>query len=167
MTFAPRTWTVGETVPAATMNTEIRDQFNSMFDAWTGWTPTWTGATTNPVLGNGTMTGRYMKWGRTCHVSMEIVMGSTTTYGSGAWSFTLPFTAAAAVGSRIGLAQALSSGSGRAPGHIVVSPAATTFSPFFPASTSVSFLGNAGAANPFAWASTNSLRTAFVYETAA
>ncbi|MCX5114588.1 hypothetical protein OOK13_40220 [Streptomyces sp. NBC_00378] len=165
MTFAPRTWVVGEVVTGAVMNQEIRDQFNSMFDTWTGWTPTWTAATTNPALGNGSMTGRYMKWGRTCMVNLELTMGSTTTYGAGVWSFSLPFTAASAVGSRVGMAQALG-GSNRAAGQLIVAPAATTLTCFFPASTSVSFLSNNGATNPFTWAATHQLRASFTYETA-
>lgn len=165
MTFTPRSWVVGETVTAAMLNAEIRDQFASMFDTWTSYTPTWTAATTAPVLGNGSIVGRYMKIGRTCWVNVEMTMGSTTTYGAGQWSWTLPFTAAASVGSRIGAAQALAS-TARVAGHIVVSSAATTISAFFPASTSVSFLSNNGASNPFTWAAANQFRTSFVYETA-
>lgn len=164
MTFSPRTWVVGETVTAAMMNSEIRDQFNSMFSAWTPYTPTWTAATSNPVLGNGTIVARYMKWGRTCTVAVEQTMGSTTTYGSGQWSWTLPFQATTTTAARIGDAQALSAS--RIAGHIVVASGATTFSAFFPASTTVSNLGNNGASNPFTWAATNVFRTVFTYETA-
>ncbi|MET9517044.1 hypothetical protein [Streptomyces sp. NPDC002994] len=98
MTFTPRTWVVGETVSAAIMNQEIRDQFNSMFAAWTSFTPTWTGATTNPSLGNGTLVGRYMKIGRTCKVSMILTIGSTSTFGSGNLRLSLPFTGASVTG---------------------------------------------------------------------
>lgn len=94
MTFAPRTWAVGEVVPAAVMNTEIRDQFNSFFGAWTAYTPSWTAATTNPVLGNGTLVGQYMKVGRTCTVAIMLTIGSTSTFGSGFWRISLPAQAA-------------------------------------------------------------------------
>jgi hypothetical protein len=94
VTFTPRTWAVGETVTAAYMNTEIRDQFNSMFAAYTAYTPTWTAVTTNPSLGNGTLVGQYMKIGRICLITWQLTMGSTTTYGSGSWRMSLPFTAA-------------------------------------------------------------------------
>ncbi|GGZ28390.1 hypothetical protein GCM10010387_22300 [Streptomyces inusitatus] len=94
MTFAPRTWSVGEVVTAAMLNVEIRDQLNSMFAAWTSYTPTWTGATTNPAIGNGTLVGRHMKIGRTCHVHARLIVGSSTTFGSGNLSLGLPFTAA-------------------------------------------------------------------------
>lgn len=93
MTFTPRTWVVGEVVSAALMNQEIRDQWNTVLGGWTAYTPVWTAATTNPSLGNGTLTGQYMKIGRTCHVMIKLVMGSTTTYGSGSWRISLPFQA--------------------------------------------------------------------------
>lgn len=95
MTFSPRTWVVGEVVSAALLNQEIRDQYNSFFGAWTSYTPVWAAATTNPVLGNGTLTGRYMKVGRTTTVAIKLTMGSTTTYGSGIYRWSLPAAAAA------------------------------------------------------------------------
>ncbi|MFI8962043.1 hypothetical protein ACIGO8_08000 [Streptomyces sp. NPDC053493] len=164
MTFAPRTWVVGEVVTAATMNQEIRDQLNSMFAAWTSYTPTWTASTTNPVLGNGSLTGVYMKVGRTCHVQVELSCGTTTTYGSGNWSLGLPFTSTNSGGLRIGVAQA--SGSIRAAGQVTVNTSASTFGLWFPATGSVSNLSAATATVPYTWASTNFLRCSFTYETA-
>jgi hypothetical protein len=64
--------------------------------AWTAYTPTWTAATTNPSIGNGTLAGRYRKVGRTVQFTFELNFGSTTNVGSGAYSFGLPV---AAVGS--------------------------------------------------------------------
>ncbi|WP_455360028.1 hypothetical protein [Streptomyces sp. SYSU K21746] len=162
MTFTPRTWVVGETVTAALMNQEVRDQFNSMFAAWTSYTPSWTAVTTNPVVGNGTITGRYMKFGRTCHVQIDLVTGSSTTYGSGAYSMSLPFTAAS-VGQRAGLAHAFLSQ--RYLGQTLVSTGATTALIFFPASGSVSNLSQAANNVPFTWANGTQLRLTLDYET--
>lgn len=64
--------------------------------SWHTYTPTWTTSGTSPSLGNGTLTGRYMKIGRTVHVVVEFTAGSTTTFGTGTWSFTLPLTAGGA-----------------------------------------------------------------------
>lgn len=100
MTFTPRTWVIGEVVSAALMNQEIRDQFNSFFGAWTTYTPTWIaegGAA--PTLGNGTLTGRYAKIGRTVDWVIQLTWGSTTVAGGGGasenWAFTLPASPAA------------------------------------------------------------------------
>jgi hypothetical protein len=57
---------------------------------WGTWTPTWSGSTTNPVLGNGTLVGRYLQVGKTVSFKINLTMGSTTTYGSGAYGWTLP-----------------------------------------------------------------------------
>lgn len=59
--------------------------------AWTTFTPTWTGATTNPAIGNGTLSGRYLRlFGRTYLTQFFILAGSTTTFGTGQWSLSLP-----------------------------------------------------------------------------
>lgn len=63
---------------------------------WTTYVPVWTGTGSNPVLGNGTLTGRYKKVGWTVHYYISLVMGSTTTYGGGRWDITLPAAAAPA-----------------------------------------------------------------------
>lgn len=60
-------------------------------DAWQSYALSWTGATTNPVIGNGTITARYIKpTAHTVAVSVVIFLGSTSTKGSGAYSFSLP-----------------------------------------------------------------------------
>lgn len=86
---SPRTWVSGEDVTAALMNTHVRDNLKALTE-FQSYTPTWTGATTNPVLGNGTKTGAYVQAGDVVDFYVSIAMGSTTTYGSGAWILTLP-----------------------------------------------------------------------------
>lgn len=87
---APRTWVALEEPSAAVFNLHVRDNFKAIGDAWTAYTPTWTANTTNPVIGNGTITGAYRQAGK--HVSFRIVIvaGSTTTWGSGAYRFSYP-----------------------------------------------------------------------------
>jgi hypothetical protein len=66
-------------------------------EAWTAYTPTWTAPTTNPVLGNGTLTGQYMvQNGKTVHYRIVLIMGSTTTYGSGMYLLSLPVASSVA-----------------------------------------------------------------------
>lgn len=86
----PRTWVAGEVVTAAEMNTEIRDALTGIQAAWSTYTPTWTAVTTNPVLGNGILAGRDLQVGKTIQFSIKLTDGSTTTYGSGGWKFTVP-----------------------------------------------------------------------------
>jgi hypothetical protein len=61
--------------------------------AWTAYTPQWTAASVNPAIGNGTLEGWYKVIGKTCFVRGNIVMGSTTTFGTGEWYISMPFTA--------------------------------------------------------------------------
>lgn len=164
MTTTPRTWVVGEVVTAAELNAEIRDQFNSFFGAWSTYTPTWN-ATSAPALGNGTLIGRYINLGRTYHCVVHLTAGSTSTYGSGGYSFSLPATAAASgTGSRVGEAQALAAT--RVGGQTVISVNGTNVTPFFATSASVTTLIQATPSVPFTWASGNECRMGFTYESA-
>ena len=62
--------------------------------AWTAYTPVWTASTTNPVLGNGTVSGVFKQRGKVVDFRFFVVTGSTTTYGSGSYFFSLPVNAA-------------------------------------------------------------------------
>jgi hypothetical protein len=67
---------------------------NSRIDnGWTAYTPQWTAASSNPAINNGTIEGYYKVIGKTCFVRGNIAMGSTTTFGSGEWYVSMPFTA--------------------------------------------------------------------------
>lgn len=165
MTFAPKTWQVGEVVTAAMLNTEIRDQLNSMFGAWTAYTPTWTAVTTNPALGNGSLVGRYMKIGRTVFCNINLVAGSTTTFGSGNYSWSLPAQAASAGMAVIGSGQ-LINGSNRYAGYIVVASGVTTTNFFVPTSTTSSLTDFLTGTRPETLAATAQIRLSFVYEAA-
>lgn len=57
---------------------------------WQSFSPTWTGSGSNPAIENGAITGSYTLIGKTCFFQINVVMGSTTTYGTGTWSFSLP-----------------------------------------------------------------------------
>lgn len=89
----PRTWVAGEVVTAANLNTHLRDNLKAIGDPWTAYTPTWGGTTTNPTLGNGSLSGRYVQAGKLTYYSIQLTIGSTTTVGSGTYTFTLPFAA--------------------------------------------------------------------------
>ncbi|MFG2589044.1 hypothetical protein [Streptomyces sp. NPDC048438] len=163
MTFGPKTWVVGETVSAALLNQEIRDQFNSIFDAWTVYTPTWT-ASTDPVLGNGTLTGRYLKIGRTVQVSVLLTCGSTTTYGSGAWNFGLPFAAVSSSVAYLGSARMSAADTWH--GQVSINNGASNFQVTFPQSATNTRSANASQGTPATLAATHAIRAAVTYQSA-
>ncbi|MCZ0207893.1 hypothetical protein OZK63_21000 [Streptomyces sp. UMAF16] len=164
MTFSPRTWVVGEVVSAALMNQEIRDQWNTVLGAWTTYTPTWTASTTNPSLGNGTISGRYMKIGRTVLCSINTITGSSTTYGSGSYNWSLPAPSASTGISVVGHAHLL--GVDRWQGQIIISSNTSLCSAFFPISTTNTRIDFCTATRPETLAAGAQIRLTLAYEAA-
>jgi hypothetical protein len=63
---------------------------NQIYEWSIAYTPTLSSGGTAPVLGNGTINGRWTRQGSTVFVTIEFTMGSTTTLGSGGLQFSLP-----------------------------------------------------------------------------
>lgn len=59
---------------------------------WQTYTPSWTASTTNPTIGNGTIIGAWKQSGTRIDFMMNLQAGSTTTFGTGNYGFTYPFT---------------------------------------------------------------------------
>lgn len=57
---------------------------------WKDYMLSWYATTTQPFLADAAVTSRYAVVGKTCHFHIRIVFGQSSTYGSGAWTFTLP-----------------------------------------------------------------------------
>lgn len=55
------------------------------------YTPTWKGDSSDPSLGDGTISGNWARKGKKITQSVYLTMGSTTTYGTGNWYFQLVF----------------------------------------------------------------------------
>lgn len=85
VTSAP-TFAASEVVTAVKLNA-LADGIQA---AWTTYTPTWTASVVNPVLNNGSISGKYIQVGKTVHFWMKLTVGSTTTVGSGTYKLTLP-----------------------------------------------------------------------------
>lgn len=60
--------------------------------AWFSYTPTWTTNGSAPSVGNGSLSGVWTRIGRTIHVRIRLLFGTTTNAGTGGWRFTLPVT---------------------------------------------------------------------------
>jgi|SRR5882762_2917587 len=132
---------------------------------WVDYTPTWTG-TTNPALGNGTLKAGYVKIGKMCTVRMNLVMGSTTTYGTGGWAWTLPFTARTISGASTlpqwsGAGLLLDSTFAYYLSTVGVVSAGTVFNMF--ANGNGNFVGMTN--QPFTWSTNDSISASVTYET--
>jgi hypothetical protein len=134
----PRTWVAAEVVTAAEMNAEIRDAFNGVQAAYGSYAPSWTAATTNPTLNNGTITGNYLQIGKRIEGRIILTIGSTTTLGSGAYTFGLPATAVDANGIQ-------ASGWLSGPNKTLVGRGASTTGVFVYATDTISAVGSATA----------------------
>jgi hypothetical protein len=163
VTFAPRTWVVGEVVSAALLNQEIRDQINSILAAWTSYTPTWSSTGTAPALGNGTLAGRYMLVGKTCHLAIKQTNGTTTTYGTGGYTWALPVQAANAGVDYLGAARLV--GTDAWFGQTIVSANGTVMSAAFPATSTNTRSGTMDNATPEAFSNADVLRATLTYQT--
>jgi hypothetical protein len=62
------------------------------FPSYFNYTTTWGGSVSNPSLGNGTIASRYTINGKMISVFINLNMGSSTNFGSGVYSWTLPAT---------------------------------------------------------------------------
>jgi hypothetical protein len=60
-----------------------------------GYTPVWTADGTQPSLGNGSLTGRHVTQGDMVTFSITFAAGSTTTFGTSNYHFSLPVNATA------------------------------------------------------------------------
>ncbi|MEU6348877.1 hypothetical protein ABZ896_06075 [Streptomyces sp. NPDC047072] len=137
--------------------------------AWTTYTPAWAAATTAPALGNGTLTGKYAIVGKVCHFTALFTAGSTTTFGSGNYTFGFPVPAGALGG--LPQFQGIAT-STNVRGLISCQPTAssnaTTYTLWGPTSTTSPDLGQIGSSGILgvAWASGSVIRIGGSYEVA-
>lgn len=71
---------------------KILDALGVFHNGADAYTPAWTASTTNPTLGNGTLTGRIIHAGKFVYLSWDLTIGSTTTLGSGVYGWSIPVT---------------------------------------------------------------------------
>jgi hypothetical protein len=137
--------------------------------AWTPYAVQWLGSTTNPAIVNGTLIGLYQRTGRTVVCQINLTAGSSTTFGAGTFTFTLPFTAASQGATYVGEAHFLRSAAIRFGGQFLISPGATAASPAFPASAADCHLVIWASTASISWlpmASGDQMRITITYEAA-
>jgi hypothetical protein len=62
--------------------------------AWQSFVPSWTSSGVAPAVGNATLEAKYIQIGKTIFFRIRFISGSTTTYGTGSYYWSLPVTAA-------------------------------------------------------------------------
>lgn len=121
------------------------------------YTPTWTAASVNPTLGDGTLVGLASKRGRVVTVQLRLIAGTTTTFGTGVWYFSLPFVPSTTQ-QAVGAAHAVDSGTTNVVGVCeTLTDGTARMQVYFDAANA------AGAAVPFTWASGDVLVATLTY----
>jgi hypothetical protein len=123
-------------------------------NGWTAYTPEWTAASSNPLINNGTIEGYYKVIGKTCFVRGNIAMGSTTTFGTGEWYVSMPFTASNADAILMS-ANLLDNGSGWYNAMVAGARAGFNHKAPIQYQTAGGTAGDINATAPFTWASTD------------
>lgn len=62
------------------------------FPAYMTYSPTWASSGTQPSIGNGTISGLFKLVGKEVTLYDSIIMGTTTTFGTGTYTLTVPIT---------------------------------------------------------------------------
>lgn len=99
----------GAGADTASLLAQWRTQINSnTAPGWTSYTPTWTSSGTAPALGNGTLTGQYRRSATSdiVHWWLRLLIGSTTTFGTGVYRFGIGATPAPSAGAKLWMAPA-------------------------------------------------------------
>lgn len=125
---------------------------------WIPYTPTWTVTSGSaPSIGNGSLTAKYTLIGKTAMVWLQLIAGSTTTFGSGGeWIFNLPVSL---LNGAAGSVRMTESGVANHVG-VVQFTSATSFE------IAVDNAIRVTNASPFAWGTNDSLNVSFFYEVA-
>lgn len=139
---------------------------NENGETWSSYTPTWTTTGTAPAIGNGSIVAQYVNINNVVIVQGQMTFGSTTTFGTGAWSLSTPNTMAAAYVSYglLGHAKGYdSSGGSNYTLYVVIDAGSTTKVLLNREGTPP----NVDYQNPFTWANGDNLAFNFSYRKAA
>lgn len=124
----------------------------------------WTTTGSAPGLGNALVVARYTQVGKIVHYYGLVTFGSTSTFGSGGWSFSLPVNSHMASARGFGITEFFHNGTGaQAMGWVDIS--STALSPAF----STTYLGtgaNFTATTPWTWATSDFVSWNVTYEAA-
>lgn len=163
---SPRTAAVGDVFTASWWNTDARDNLNAILPhgiAWQSYAVTWSAPTTSPSIGNGTLTGRYRRIGNDVQVMVNLTAGSTTSFGSGVWSFSLPVTGAATIFELTGSALMSDNSAGT---ELIGTAFRVSSTALGVRAASGSDHNRVGDSFPWTWAQDDYLYAAFSYEAA-
>lgn len=131
--------------------------------AYSSYTPTWGATGVAPATGNGTLVGRYLQIGKFVHYTISLTMGSTTTFGTGEWFFSLPVASSAGITVPVGQTYLYDTSAGAAT-QATARMLGGAVCCRYPATWPNGVETGATNATPFTWATTDILAFSGVYE---
>jgi hypothetical protein len=126
----------------------ILDELTAISAAWPGYTPIWTTSGTPPFLGNASLGGKFMRVGGFAIAQVNFTAGSTTTFGTSSFQFSLPVANNAALAA-VGAAVLLDAGTTRYTASCLVAAGASV------ATVVVGSNNEVNATGPFTWSGVN------------
>lgn len=78
-------------VPVVSNLNQLIFALNPALSPWTAYTPIWEGSTGAPAIGTGSLVGRFMRLGKVGFLEITQVMGTGGSFGSGIYTWSLPF----------------------------------------------------------------------------
>lgn len=128
--------------------------------AWTSWTPTFSGF----VLGNGTVTAKYVQIGKIVTCKIKIVWGSTTSLAASFLSFNGPVTGVSAGKSIVGNAYYLDAGVADYTGVVTQNDSSGYSALVTVVNGTYPLLNNISAGAPFTWGTNDEISLYYSYE---
>lgn len=160
-TTTARTWAVSEVLTATNLNAQLRDFING-FGAGTSYTPTISG--TGWALGNGTISGAYTQVGKLVTFRIFVTFGTTSTYGSGGLTFSLPVSSTGTASHCAAHSALDASASARYHGVTLINTATCT--PYFTPAAAGGSDRTAISTVPFTWTTSDTVTISGTYEAA-
>ena len=167
----PTDVTVGSVLTASRYNQDVVENWQALGGAWTTYTPAWTSSGTQPAVGNGTASGRYIVVGKFAVVEAGVRFGSTSTYGTGAYFLSVPAQAqmrdnAATNGKVVGMAFAEDAGAAFYPGWASREDAGKVFMSVINASGTYGLFNSVSNTVPFTLGNGDGIFMRLMYEVA-
>lgn len=156
-----------QTVTNKTLDTgtKVTSSGTDLSASWSNYSPIWTNASGSaPAIGNGSITGHYQQIGKTIHFEITFTAGSTTSFQTGRFEFTLPVTAR--TGPRYRFNADLLSGGSAFYAAWAVAYSTTKVGLVCPPTTAGNSDRSVAATVPFTWATGDTITISGTYEAA-
>jgi hypothetical protein len=137
---------------------------------WQSYTPTWSSSGTQPVVGNGSVSGKWRRVGDTMEISAGISAGSTTTFGTGNYLISIPsgysidtskLTNGASTAEPLGTASILDGGTLQYAGNVQYSTTTTVSVNAFNSASTYASLAGVNASAPISFGDTDGFTVIF------